>query len=206
MADESMPMFPLGTPLLPGVGLPLHVFEPRYRQMVVDVLAADGPPEFGQVLITHGPDAGGGDERADVGTIARMADIQVLDDGRYVFLAVGTERIRVLEWLPDDPYPQARVERWPDVVGDEPLDLDGAADRVSSVLALAAQLSGAEVPQLPPVDRADPTGSTFRLAAIAPLGPADRYALLAAAGPAARLAELHRAIDDVEAMLRFQLS
>jgi Lon protease-like protein len=205
MDTPPTPMFPLGTPLLPGVGIPLHVFEPRYREMVVDILAADGPPEFGQVLITHGREAGGGDERADVGTIARMADIQALPDGRYAFFAVGTERIRVVEWLPDDPYPRARVERWPDASAGA-LDLEGAADRVRSVLALAARLASTEVPELPPLDEGDASEVTYRLAAVAPLGAADRYALLAADGPGERLVVLHRALDDVEAMLRFRLS
>jgi Lon protease-like protein len=203
---DATAMFPLGTPLLPGVGLPLHVFEPRYRQMVVDILADDGPPEFGQVLITHGREAGGGDERADVGTLARMADIQALADGRYVFVAVGTERIRVREWLPDDPYPRAHVERWPDAADVGSIDLAGAAGRVRSVLELAAQLSGGEVPDIPVDDDTDPSVGSFRLAAIAPLGAADRYALLTADGPADRLAVLDRALDDVEAMLRFRLS
>jgi Lon protease-like protein len=182
------------------------VFEPRYRQMVVDILADDGPPEFGQVLITHGREAGGGDERADVGTLARMADIQALADGRYVFVAVGTERIRVREWLPDDPYPRAHVERWPDAADVGSIDLAGAAGRVRSVLELAAQLSGGEVPDIPVDDDTDPSVGSFRLAAIAPLGAADRYALLTADGPADRLAVLDRALDDVEAMLRFRLS
>jgi uncharacterized protein len=79
-----MPMFPLGTPLLPGAVLPLHVFESRYRQMVRDILADDvDPPEFGVVMIERGSEVGGGDERATIGTIARIVDIQVAPDGRY---------------------------------------------------------------------------------------------------------------------------
>jgi Lon protease-like protein len=70
-----IPMFPLGSVLLPGGLLPLHVFEPRYRQMIIDCLAADGEPEFGQALITHGREAGGGDERAMVGTVAQVLQI-----------------------------------------------------------------------------------------------------------------------------------
>ncbi|MGI9644583.1 MAG: LON peptidase substrate-binding domain-containing protein, partial [Ilumatobacteraceae bacterium] len=61
-----MAMFPLGMVLLPGGVLPLHVFEERYRRMIVDCLQTDGTPEFGQALITHGSEAGGGDERAMV--------------------------------------------------------------------------------------------------------------------------------------------
>ena len=57
-----LPMFPLGTVLLPGAVLPLHVFEPRYRQLVQDCLA--GEPEFGVVLIERGSEVGGGDQRA----------------------------------------------------------------------------------------------------------------------------------------------
>ncbi|MGK0312450.1 MAG: Lon protease-like protein, partial [Ilumatobacter sp.] len=90
-----IPMFPLGMVLLPGGILPLHVFEPRYRQMVVDCLRQDGEPEFGQALITHGSEAGGGDERAMVGTIAQMIKVEALDEERYSMVTVGTRRIRV---------------------------------------------------------------------------------------------------------------
>jgi Lon protease-like protein len=106
-----MPMFPLGSVLLPGGLLPLHVFEPRYRQMIIDCLQEDGEPEFGQVLITHGREAGGGDERAMVGTVAQVLQIDALDEGRYALVAVGTRRIKVNAWLPDDPYPLADVIR-----------------------------------------------------------------------------------------------
>ena len=67
-------MFPLGKVLVPGEVLPLHVFEPRYRQLVVDLLAADDrPPEFGVVLIERGWEVGGGDARTDIGTVARRS-------------------------------------------------------------------------------------------------------------------------------------
>ena len=140
-----MPMFPLGLVLVPGGILPLHVFEPRYRQMVIDCLREDGEPEFGQALITHGREAGGGDERAMVGTIARMLQVDALDDGRYTLIAVGTRRIAVNAWLPDDPYPIADVDEWPD---DDPdaAGLDEAVrqahDRVRATLALAAEVEG----------------------------------------------------------------
>jgi Lon protease-like protein len=210
-----MPMFPLGTTLLPGVGLPLQVFEPRYREMVRDILAADGNPEFGQVLITHGHEAGGGDTRADVGTLARMADIRALDGGRYSLVAVGIERIRVLEWLPDDPYPLARIERWPDQQTGERPDsqpeqrVAASIERVERVLELASRLAGTE-----PAERAasivDPVDDlslvSFRLAAIAPIGPADRYHVLSAPGPVERLDALDAALDDAEAVLKFRLS
>lgn len=207
-------MFPLGTMLLPGSGLPLQVFEPRYRQMVRDILADDGAPEFGQVLITHGREAGGGDLRSDVGTRARMVDIQAVGDGRYTFVAVGVERIRVLEWMSDDPYPRARVEPWPDErtdgvpqVSDDVIA--AAAERVLHLLGLAARLAGVELSDAEgPVAAAieDPALATYRLAALAPIGPADHYRVLCAGGPVERLEALSTALDDAEAMLKFRLS
>ena len=106
-------MFPLGSVLLPGGILPLHVFEPRYRDMVRDCLRDDGEPEFGQVLISHGWETGGGDDRTSVGTVAQMLQVEAIDEDRYALVAVGTRRIRINAWLPDDPYPLADVDDWP---------------------------------------------------------------------------------------------
>ncbi|MGZ4700329.1 MAG: LON peptidase substrate-binding domain-containing protein, partial [Ilumatobacteraceae bacterium] len=69
-----VPMFPLGTVLLPGVVLPLHVFEPRYQQLVRDCLDAS-EHEFGVVLIDRGSEVGGGDSRLPIGVIARLVQV-----------------------------------------------------------------------------------------------------------------------------------
>jgi Lon protease-like protein len=223
-------MFPLGSVLLPGGLLPLHVFEPRYRDMIRDCLRSDDEPEFGQVLITHGWETGGGDDRALVGTVARMMQVEALDENRYALIAVGTRRIRVNAWLPDDPYPIADVEDWPDVDPDAPgLALQVAAShaRVRAALALAAQLGerelgerdggdqaggdqvgdGGDVPRTDDTEISDdPLLATYHLGALAPIGPADRYRLLAAEGPMRRLDLLDEILDDVEAMLKFRLS
>ena len=137
-------MFPLGSVLLPGGILPLHVFEPRYRDMIRDCLRADGEPEFGQALISHGWETGGGDDRVMVGTVAQMLHVDAIDENRYALIAVGTRRIRVNAWLPDDPYPIADVDDWPDVDPDAPgLDVEVAAShaRVMAARALAAQVA-----------------------------------------------------------------
>ena len=109
----AMAMFPLGTVLLPGAVLPLHVFEPRYQQLVRDCLEAP-EHEFGVVLIDRGSEVGGGDSRSAVGVVARMLQVAELDAGRFAVVTVGTRRIRVTRWLPDDPYPCADVDDWPD--------------------------------------------------------------------------------------------
>ena len=204
-----MPMLPLGSVLLPGGVLPLHVFEPRYRQMVIDCLQADGTPEFGQALITHGHEAGGGDERSMIGTAAQMIQVEALDAERYAIVAVGVRRIRVNAWLPDDPYPLADVEDFLDVDPDPPnLAVEVAAThaRVRAALALASELGDVHVDLTETEISDDPLIATYHLAALAPIGPADRYRLLAADGPAHRLAVLDEVLDDVEAMLRFRLS
>ncbi len=200
-------MFPLGSVLLPGGILPLHVFEPRYRDMVRDCLRSDGEPEFGQALITHGWETGGGDARAMVGTIAQMLQVEALDADRYALIAVGTRRIRINAWLPDDPYPIADVDEWPDVDPDAPdLGLHVAAThaRVLAALALAAQLGEADTADAEISD--DPLVATYHLATLAPIGPADRLKLLSAEGPSDRLDLLDSILDDVEAMLKFRLS
>ncbi len=204
-----MPMFPLGSVLLPGGVLPLHVFEPRYRQMVIDCLQTDGTPEFGQALITHGREAGGGDERAMIGTVAQMLQIEALDEDRYAIVSVGVRRIRVNAWLPDDPYPLADVDDYPDVEPDPPdLAVNVAAShaRVRSALMMAMELGDVNVDLDETEIADDPLVATYHLASLAPIGPADRYRLLAAEGPKQRLDVLDEVLDDVEAMLRFRLS
>src|SRR5207245_2365688 len=85
MPGRRLPMFPLGTVLLPHAHLPLHIFEPRYRALVKDVLAGDG--EFGVVLIERGQEVGGGDVRFDIGTVARIVQSAELPRGRWLLEA-----------------------------------------------------------------------------------------------------------------------
>ena len=217
-----MPMFPLGSVLLPGGILPLHVFEPRYRDMVRDCLRVDGEPEFGQALISHGWETGGGDDRVMVGTVAQMLQVDAIDENRYALVAVGTRRIRINAWLPDDPYPIADVDDWPDEDPDAPgLAVQVAAShaRVRAARALAARVAEQTDPTIgggelddSPIDSGDdeisddPLLATYHLSTLAPIGPADRFRLLAAPGPARRLDLLDEILDDIEAMLKFRLS
>lgn len=190
MANET-PMFPLGTVLMPTALLPLHVFEPRYRALVDDVLASDAR-ELGIVLIERGHEVGGGDVRTSVGTAARVLDAQRTPDGRWGLVVFGARRIRIEEWLDDDPYPRARVVDWPDEGEEAPAGLlQEAVALLRRALALAAELGTAPAPATVELAE-DAADASFRIAAVAPLGPADRQALLAAPDVASRL---ERAID-----------
>lgn len=197
-------MFPLGTVLFPGTVLPLHVFEPRYRALVVDCLR--GQREFGVVLIERGSEVGGGEVRTNLGTITRIVDVAPLPGGRYALTTVGIRRIRITEWLPDDPYPRAVVEEWPD--DDLPVDPARLAEverAVRRTAALATELGDPTVSPASEID-AEPTMASYHLSHLAPLGPADRQALLAAPGPAARLELLATFVADAEELLRARLA
>jgi Lon protease-like protein len=201
-----MPMFPLGSTVLPGDVLPLHVFEPRYLQLVKDCIE-EPEHEFGVAFIERGHEVGGGDERRGVGTVVRMVQVAEIGDGRFAVMSVGTHRIRVLQWLPDDPYPVADVEHWPDEEPDHP-DLGALLGellpRVRRAAALALEL-GDPVGDPQQDLGGDPLVASYQLCSLAPVGAADRYDLLCAAGPMARLQLLASRLDDLETLLQLRL-
>ena len=198
-------MFPLGTVLMPSAGLPLHVFEPRYRAMVKDCLA--GERQLGVVLIERGSEVGGGDVRGDVGTRARIVDAAELADGRWVIAVVGMRRIRVRSWLPDDPYPRAEVEDWPDA-DPSPDHADALSHTITTLrraLALAAEAGDHTAPAT--IELADdPVVAGYQAAAVAPVGPHDRQRLLAAATPDERLQLLDGLLADAVTVLSMRLA
>lgn len=190
---RRLPMFPLSTVLFPGGLLPLHVFEPRYRTMLAECLE-DEPHEFGVVLISRGSEVGGGDDRTDVGTVARVEALSRSEDGRYALLALGTTRLRVVEWLADDPFPQALVEDLPESSGVAADGHPGAAAAIRKVEALMSEL-GTSVPDQPVV------GDTplWELCSRLPVNALDRQRLLATDDPERRarlLVELADALAD----------
>lgn len=176
---DATPMFPLSRPLMPGMPLPLRLFEPRYLAMLEAVLVRE-PADFGVVLIERGTEAGGGEVRFDIGTMARVA--QVAPDGdTFVMIAHGSSRFTVDRWLPDDPYPQAEVQLVPDLVWDDELDvaLFAAEDAIRSDLVRASELIDLEwSPDTPLGD--DPVERSWQLAGISLLGELDQLELLRA--------------------------
>jgi len=200
-----LPMFPLGTVLVPSAVLPLHVFEPRYRQLVADCLA--GVPEIGVVLIERGSEVGGGEVRTDVGTIARIVGARELPEGRWLLTTIGTRRIRVRAWLPDDPYPLADVDEWPDPPpGPEHAELLATATGLlRRTLALAAE-AGIETAPATVEVADDPVLATHQVVALAPVGPLDRHRLLCAPGPDDRLRLLATMLEDAAEVLAARLT
>ena len=221
MAVYILPMFPLGTTLLPGAAMPLNIFEPRYLALIDRCLNPGHPlhdaehaAEFGVVLIERGHEVGGGDTRTSFGTVARIIDAQSVDD-RHRVLAVGVRRIVVERWLPDAPYPLAEVRDWDDT-DDAPVtaaDVDEVFDSVRRVLGLSVELGDIPSAYLDrvPDELADVAldggaWATYQMAALAPIGSADRQRILGGATPSARLALVAGAVDDIEMSLRFRLT
>jgi Lon protease-like protein len=187
--SEELPLFPLGTVLFPGLVLPLHVFEERYRALVRRLLELpEGTPqEFGVVAIRRGweVEQQGALTLHDVGCMARIRQVTTHDDGRYDLTTVGTRRFTIRRVDADrEPYLLADVD-WLD----EPAGPSEEVDRlVPTVLDLfqrylrlirPAQL-GEQVPE-------DATVLSHVIAATAALSLDERQALLAAPDTAARL-------------------
>lgn len=109
----TLPLFPLHAVLFPGMPLPLHVFEERYRQMMRMVLEQDR--QFGVVLIREGKEVGGPAVPHRWGTVARITALQNLPDGRMNLWTVGEQRFRIVKITQEEPFLMAQVLLLPDV-------------------------------------------------------------------------------------------
>jgi uncharacterized protein len=118
--SEMLPLFPLTTVLFPGMRLPLHIFEPRYRKLVADLLEQPEPRQFGVIAIRKGRETGvdGVTALYDVGCIATVRKVEPREDGRFDLLTVGTQRFRLLRMDSSRPYFQGEVELLAEETGD----------------------------------------------------------------------------------------
>ena len=197
-----IPLFPLGMVLFPGVTVPLHLFEPRYRQMLADV--RDGDRRFGMVCAVPGvPEAELPQGRA--GCAAEITHISMYPDGRADIVVTGRERFVFTQLLEDDaPYHVAEVEPLPDATDATTMALMLSADDVGSrfqrVVAAVRTLNDdtREPPPLPD----DPAQMAYVIASMIDLDLEEQQALLAERSPAARLtridAVLRRVLPDLE--------
>lgn len=199
-AVRRLPMFPLGSVLMPLAHLPLHIFEERYRALARDCLATDR--EFGVVLIERGREVGGGDVRFATGTVARIVQAVELPDGRWLVDSIGGDRFEVLRWLPDSPYPCAEV-----TLLDEPPSGPGAGRARDAVERLLRQVLALQVEMGFPAPAAtieldpDPVRASYEAALVAPMGPLDAQYLLEDADAEARLVRLSAVLEDARAVL-----
>ncbi len=186
-----LPAFPLETVLLPGEILPLRVFEPRYLHLVHHCTSLES--DFAVVGISRGSEVGGGEQRFDVGCVARILQVSGPRVGPRLLWCVGTARFRAEAWPPDDPHPWVMARDWPDP---EPTDPGRIGELVGKVLTLLADLGGGTAGVDP--TSVDPTVFVYEAAARSPIGPLDRQRLLECPDAGSRLEML---VDLLEGLL-----
>ena len=201
---ERLPMFPLNNGLVPGALLPLRIFEERYLTMIDACLAAGR--EFGVVLIERGSEVGGGEQRYRVGTVAKIMGIRTMADGTTLTIARGVQRMRVVDWLEDDPYPRAMIDRIDDpsdweVDPRERRRLDEAFARGVGLLGERGVEVGAAM-ALP----ADACAAVFQAIALIPMESHDRQRILEIDDPATRLRAAVVALVDTNELTTLRLS
>ncbi|MCE2828292.1 MAG: LON peptidase substrate-binding domain-containing protein [Sphingomonadales bacterium] len=121
MAVKRISIFPLpGAILLPGMQLPLHIFEPRYRALIGDALARDR-------LVGMVQPKGGGPQPAlfDVGCLGRIEDVEALEDGRYNIVLEGLQRFTIVRELDaSTAFRQVEAELWDEKEWNSVVELD----------------------------------------------------------------------------------
>jgi len=203
--SETLPLFPLGTVLYPGLLLPLHIFEDRYRRLVRDLLDGPGPQRFGVVAIRKGRETGvdGISALHKIGCVAALRQVAEHDDGRFDLVTVGTQRFRLLELDDSLPYLQGEVEMLAEDAGEETaaaVSAEAVRRGFRSYLdALAARgANQVSYPDLPD----DPVVLSYLVAASVIIDLSDRQALLAEPDAAARLAAERALLSRETTMLR----
>jgi Lon protease-like protein len=177
----DMPLFPLNVVLFPGMVLPLHIFEPRYREMINRCIDEDIP--FGVVLIEEGPEVGGTAKPYPVGTAARIVKVDRLDDGAMNITAVGTQRFRIVELDHSHSYLSAKVAQFPIVNGGTKAAVEMVHRVRPKIIEYVALLSQASQTELK-LDRLpeDPTTLAFLVAIALQVDNRNKQELLAMPG------------------------
>jgi Lon protease-like protein len=203
--SETLPLFPLGTVLYPGLLLPLHIFEERYRQLVRDLLNAPEPRSFGVVAIRKGRETGvdGISALYEIGCTATLREVTAHDDGRFELTTVGTQRFRLAELDYSEPYLQGEVDLLTEQTGDQPAALLAAqsvqrAFRGYLDVLSARGVAKVSVPELPE----EPVLLSYLVAASMIIDLNDRQALLAEPDAAGRLAAERAMLARETSMLR----
>jgi Lon protease-like protein len=178
MRTRTLPIFPLPVVLFPGTLQPLHIFEPRYRQMLSDCQEGDG--YFGLSYVRATPYTDPSPSPGAVGCSAHIESVQPLPDGRYNIMTLGQERFLLREFVETDRLYRVGVVA---PFNDEPWHPDEVAERAARVRAAFESFAQAvsELTQLPetPVELPeDPAHLSFHVAAALDIEPREKQGLL----------------------------
>jgi ATP-dependent Lon protease len=195
---SELPLFPLPLVLFPGVPLPLHIFEERYRLMLADVRA--GNNLFGLSYFDLNTATNTRPPVNHVGCAAEVVESQLLPDGRSNVLTVGLVRYRVSEYVETgDPYLVGRVEFFEDERDDEEL-LAVRARRVAELftrIAQAVRVLNDDRARLPDLPDAEPERLSFLVAAAMELDAEAKQSLLELRSGAERLERIANLLSQV---------
>jgi Lon protease-like protein len=202
---EMLPLFPLGTVLYPGLLLPLHVFEERYRQLMHDLLDGSRPQHFGVIAIREGRETGvdGVASLYEIGCVAALRRVNQHDDGRFDVVTAGTQRFRLLNLDQSRPYLQGEVNLLAEGTGGQAA-AKLAAQTVQTAFrayldALARPgMTRVGIPDLPD----DPVALSYLVAASMIIDLPDKQALLAEQDAVARLTAERALLSRETTMLR----
>jgi len=178
----TVPLFPLRTVLVPGLVLPLHIFEPRYRLMIR--MIADAPEdERGFGIVALRPGCSEADGRAglyDLGTMARVTKVDELPDGRFDVITVGARRFSIDSLDDEMPFTRAEVTLHPEPVGEPGAAVSLAEEAVTllktyrEVISTWGVIGMSEIDNLPD----DPVVLSYLIAAAIVTDLPQRQALL----------------------------
>lgn len=200
---KKLPLFPLNTVLFPGMMLPLHIFEPRYRLMIGRCIKQNDP--FGVVLIKQGSEVGGGAIPYGIGTSAYITGVERLPEGRMNIQTVGHQRFKIERFVQEKPFLVGMVADFP-LEGAEDPAAGELADRLRpSLRVFLDRLAAAGDVSLPEELPSDPLVLAYLIAIALPMPLADKQKLLTIPGLAAVLraeaALLYREIMFLDHML-----
>jgi Lon protease-like protein len=199
----SLPLFPLGSVLFPGMLLPLHIFEPRYRLLLQRAVQNDEP--FGIVLIKAGPEVGGPAEPHRIGTTARVVGTTPLPGGRSFIIARGERRFEIESIDAErEPYLVGTVRYLDEDDGSDATELAArAADSFGQYLTGIISTSNdarTEVP-LGELGEGTPTEVSYRIAGGLGIDANERQRLLETERTAPRLESVLQLLEREKALL-----
>ena len=203
--SERLPLFPLGTVLFPGMLLPLHIFEERYRTLIRDLQAGPEPRRFRVIAIKKGRETGvdGVSALYEVGCTATLRDVHEHDDGQFDIVTVGTQRFRLASLDESRPYLRGDVELMDEEPGDQTaagLAVRAAQDAFRTYVSALADrgLAQVRVPDVPD----EPGLLSYLIAASMIIDLPDRQALLAEPDTLSRLTAERALLARETTMLR----
>jgi ATP-dependent Lon protease len=162
----QLPVFPLPVVLFPGVPLPLHVFEPRYRQMLLDIRLANNL--FGVSYFDTSSEENGVPPAGHVGCVAEVTETQTFPDGRSNILTLGVVRFRIESYVErGDSYLVAKISYFEDDEEDEGMLAGLTKDVAESFtrIAQAVRTINDERTTLPDISNTEPQRLSFLVAA-----------------------------------------